>query len=273
VLPEELRVEERHLDGVADVLDLAAEPPDVLIGDVGDLLEHQLLDLFLREPFQDVARPRIVEERIARPEALAAELPRDDGHHLLIAPTEDDHTLLAEKLLHRDDLPLAILFEHLDHVEGLVQDHLGAAVQTGAVDLGAHVDAHLPAGREDVGGAILLLREEHAEGGGWPGELLDLLLQGLDLLALAFQRCDEPLVLAQGLGHLPLRLEQSLLEDPHLPRRGVLALAEDGNLVLKEPKLSLELVDLFLVVARLRVLLHRRIPFLPGVYPGGLGHR
>ena len=45
VLVEQLRVQERQLDGVADRLDLALEAADVLVADVGDLLEDELLDL------------------------------------------------------------------------------------------------------------------------------------------------------------------------------------------------------------------------------------
>ena len=48
VLVEQLGVQERQLHGVADRLDLALEAADVLVADVGDLLEDELLDLFLR---------------------------------------------------------------------------------------------------------------------------------------------------------------------------------------------------------------------------------
>jgi hypothetical protein len=45
VLGEELLVQERQLDGVGDLLDLVVEAADVGVGDVGHLLEHELLDL------------------------------------------------------------------------------------------------------------------------------------------------------------------------------------------------------------------------------------
>ena len=57
VLVEELRVQERQLDRVADVLDLALEAADVLVADVGDLLEDELLDLLARA----AARSRTME--------------------------------------------------------------------------------------------------------------------------------------------------------------------------------------------------------------------
>ena len=38
-------VQERQLDRVGDLLDLVVEAADVGVGDVGHLLEHQLLDL------------------------------------------------------------------------------------------------------------------------------------------------------------------------------------------------------------------------------------
>ena len=45
VLGEQLPVQVGQLDGVGDGLDLGVEPADVGVGDVGDLLEHELLDL------------------------------------------------------------------------------------------------------------------------------------------------------------------------------------------------------------------------------------
>ena len=48
MLGEQLGVEERELDRVDDRLDLLGETPDVLVGDVGYLLEHEVLDLGLR---------------------------------------------------------------------------------------------------------------------------------------------------------------------------------------------------------------------------------
>ena len=58
VLAEQVGVQVGQLDGVADLLDLALQPADALVVDVGDLLEDQLLDLGLRDPLVDVARPR-----------------------------------------------------------------------------------------------------------------------------------------------------------------------------------------------------------------------
>ena len=68
MLREELCVQEREFDRVPDVLDLLAEPADLVVGDVRDLLEDDLLDLLLRKRFQRVARPRVVQDRIPGPE-------------------------------------------------------------------------------------------------------------------------------------------------------------------------------------------------------------
>ena len=42
VLVEEIGVQERQLDRVGDLLDLAVEAADVLVGDVGHLFEDQV---------------------------------------------------------------------------------------------------------------------------------------------------------------------------------------------------------------------------------------
>ena len=62
VLLEQLGVQVGQLDRVADLLDLAAEPADGLVGDVGHLFEDELLDLRLRDLLVDVAGARLEQE-------------------------------------------------------------------------------------------------------------------------------------------------------------------------------------------------------------------
>ena len=66
VLDEQLPVQERQLDGVGDGLDLAVETADVLVGDVGHLLEHQLFDLRALAGFSS-SRPVRVSISMASP--------------------------------------------------------------------------------------------------------------------------------------------------------------------------------------------------------------
>jgi hypothetical protein len=49
-------VQERQLDGVADLLDLPGQATDVGVVDVGDLFEDELLDLALGDPLVGVPR-------------------------------------------------------------------------------------------------------------------------------------------------------------------------------------------------------------------------
>src|SRR5918912_294396 len=83
---------------------------------------------------------------------------------------------LPEPVLDLEDLALPIRLEDLDGVQRLVQDDLGAAHEARRIDLGRRVDAHLPAAREDVDGAVVVRREIHAERRRRLAELLDLLL-------------------------------------------------------------------------------------------------
>ena len=50
------RVQVRQLDRVLDHLDLVVEAADVGVGDVGDLFEHELLDLGPRQPLERAGR-------------------------------------------------------------------------------------------------------------------------------------------------------------------------------------------------------------------------
>jgi hypothetical protein len=55
VLPEQVGMQVRQLDGVADLLDLRAEAADLGVGDVRDFLEDELLNLSLGDALVDVA--------------------------------------------------------------------------------------------------------------------------------------------------------------------------------------------------------------------------
>ena len=66
VLAEQLGVQERQLDGVADLLDLPEQATDVGVVDVGHLLQHEVLDLGLGHPLVGVARLGVDQQRVAR---------------------------------------------------------------------------------------------------------------------------------------------------------------------------------------------------------------
>ena len=79
VLHEQVGVQVGQLDGVADRLDLADQPADVVVVDVGDLLEDQLLDLGLRDPLVDVAGAGVEQQRVAGAERLVLAAARRAG--------------------------------------------------------------------------------------------------------------------------------------------------------------------------------------------------
>jgi hypothetical protein len=65
VLGEEVLVQERQLDGVGDLLDLVVEAADVGVGDVGHLLEQQVLDLGPGQLLEQQVRTRIEAHLVA----------------------------------------------------------------------------------------------------------------------------------------------------------------------------------------------------------------
>src|SRR4029453_18670435 len=107
------------------------------------------------------------------------------------------------------------------------------------------IDPQLAPARGDVDGAVVVDTEEHAEAGRRGGELLDLLLEGDDLLPGLPEGGGQAFVLGQRLGELALGLEQALLEHPHLAGRVLQAAAEQGRLLLEKLDLPLELARLW----------------------------
>ena len=218
------------LDGVGDVLDLAVEPADVRVGDVGHLFEDELFDLGPGQLLHEQLRAGLHEHGVAGAQVHAEEVVGELDHALLVGPGEDDGPpAVLEDLLQGDDLTGVLALAGQDDVERLVEDDLLAPAQLDGVDLGVHGHPHLAATREDVDGAVVVGVEERPVGARGLGELVDLLAQGGDVLLGLLQRVGQLLVLRDGLGQLALGLEQPLLE--RLDAAGALrqAAAQDAD--------------------------------------------
>ena len=90
VLGEQLLVEERQLDGVGDLLDLVVEAADVAVGDVGHLLEQEVLDLGPGQLLEQQPGAHVHQHRVARAQPQAAEGVGQLAHPLLVGPADDD---------------------------------------------------------------------------------------------------------------------------------------------------------------------------------------
>ena len=203
------------------VLDLAVEAAHVVVADVGDLFEHELLDLLARQLLDEQPGAQVHQHRVARAHLHVAQRVGDLGHPLLVAAAVDEGaTAVVEHLLQRHDLAGALGVARLDDVQRLVEHDLVAAQQLGGVEVRVQRHAHLAARGEDVDRAVGVDAEERAVGGGRLGELLDLLAQQRELLFGLLERVGQLLVLRDGLLELAAGLEQPLLE--RLDARGLL---------------------------------------------------
>lgn len=196
MLFEEVRVEIRELDRVADHLDLAAEAADLAVVDVRDFFEDELFDLALGDHFVDVPGARFEQEGVARAD-VDVEQGLGEAYHPFLVGVSDDQGAFAvlKDLLEGDDVSGPLELHGLDHVEGLVEHDFLAAPELFELDAGADVHPELAAPGEDVGRAVLVGVQEDAEAGRRLCEPVDLFLQGHDLVAGLTQRIGEPLVL------------------------------------------------------------------------------
>ena len=253
---EEVAVHVGQLDRVGDRLDLRVEAAHVGVGDVGHLLEHELLALELGQLLDEELGAHVHQQRVPGPEPGAHHVLGELGHPLLVRPGVDDAPApVLELLLQRDDLAGELPVAHQDHVEALVQDDLVPLADLPRVDVGVQAHPHFAAAREHVDGAVVVDAEERAVGRRGLGELLDLFAQGGQLLLRLLQGEGQLLVLRGGLGQLPLRLEQALLEGLDTPR------------ALLQP--APERVDLILGICQLGA---QRL-YLGSGFVGGCGHR
>ena len=167
---------------------------------------------------------------------------------LLVTTTDDDDPVVAEAVLDLDDLAGAVGLEHLDDVEGFVEHDLGAGAERLLVDVGRRHHAHLAARGEHVDRTVVVGAEVHAERRRRLGELLDLLGERLDLLALGAQRVGELLVLRHGAGELFAGLGELVLEQGDLPRGVREPTPKQADLLFQVLDLALELVHLRVVL-------------------------
>src|SRR3990170_1537046 len=250
VLPVVLGVEVRQLDGVLDRLDLLAEAADIVVADVRHLLEREVLDLALGQLLEQVARLRVHQDVVAGLQAQRPERVGDDADLLLVGAQRDDRALLVELLLQDHDVALDLVARRLDDVQPLVQDQLLAGPERLGLDGRVEVDLHLAALRQDVDGAVLVDREVDAVRRGRRAELVDLLLEGGDLLPRLVEGVDELLVLVERLHELAVGLAQLVLEDHEVLRRVLELLPEVDGLRLERADVGLQVLHLDLVLGQ-----------------------
>ena len=87
MLGKELGMHERQFDRVTDGIDLVAESADVLVADVGHLLEDELLDLGLRDALEHVPGADIAQQRVAGPHPVLAQGLSNAHDSLLVGVT------------------------------------------------------------------------------------------------------------------------------------------------------------------------------------------
>ena len=250
-----------QLHRVGDGLDLAVEPADVGVGDIGHLFEHDLFELGPRQLLVEQHRARVQQQRVARTQLDAGEVLGDLGHLLLVGPPDDQHAAaVLEHLEHRDDLPaqLGVAGEH--DVQRLVQDDLLALAELLGFEAGMERDPHLAPAREHVDGPVVISAQVRAVRRRRLGELVHLLAQGGDVLLGLLEREGQLLVLRHRMCELALGLEQPLLERAHPPGRFLKPAPELGDLVFGLLCAAVQLLSIVIVCREPRVLIavHRR---------------
>ena len=155
VIAEQILVQERQFDGVADLLDLPAETTDVLVPDVGHLFEDEILDLGLGDSLEREARLGVDQQRIAGAQLATltvltvdiAEQWFGEPHDPLLVGMADDQCALtvAENLAQRADLTNRIELARLDNGQRLVETQRLTLAQRVEIDVGRAGQPHLAA--------------------------------------------------------------------------------------------------------------------------------
>ena len=130
MLGEQVLVQERQLDRVGDLFDLGVEAADVGVGDVGHLLEQQVLDLGPRQLLEQQVRADVEAEMVAAADVRAADRVGEFADSFLVGSADDDDAhAVVHHLLDRDDLAGDLRVAGQHDVEALVEHDLGAPVE------------------------------------------------------------------------------------------------------------------------------------------------
>ncbi|AAS04156.1 hypothetical protein MAP_1839 [Mycobacterium avium subsp. paratuberculosis K-10] len=262
VLAVELLVQERQLDGVTDLLDLAGQATDVLVADVGDLLEHQVLDLGLGDALEGIAGLGVHQQRVAGPQ-LARPGVVVEGVRVTVGQVVGDQrlgqphdALLVGVADHQGPVPvgqqlaqggdLADRFEGagFHHRQRLVETNRLALAQQRNIDVRRAGQPHLAARGEHVDGVVLVRGEQDAVAAGRLPEPVDFLAQGQQLLTGLFE----------GLHQLRVPGRKGVdagLQLMHVTRGAGAAVRADGvlELLAQHRRLATQFLQLGLVAA------------------------
>ena len=201
-------VQAAQLHGVPDAFDLAVKPADVGEGDIGNLLQHQVGIVLVRQQFQGEPARRVDDDALPVGERLVRQRSRAPDHAGVAASIRDDQTPVIKHLADRADRAEHVRAALLDQYHVLVEQHAGAGRQPGRVDVGGHRHDQPSAARQDLGRRMLDTElvghrrvdlDHRPEGLRGLGHLRQLRLRLGEFLARARQRLRERMVLGHQL--------------------------------------------------------------------------
>ena len=99
VLAVQLRMQERQLNSIADLLNLGSEAANVRIGDVWHLFEDQVLHLGAGNLLQGVAGAPVHRQAVTYLDCASLKRSRQADYTLIIGPAGDQHTRGAQQFL------------------------------------------------------------------------------------------------------------------------------------------------------------------------------
>ena len=178
-------MQERHLHGVADALDLFVQTADVVEGDVRSLLKHQIGVILDGNQGQREADGGIHAHPIAGIDVLLGECAGTAYQRDVASTVGHQQTTVVKNLsdgAHRTQ-GVGVMLIHYHHV--LVEQHRTSRLQTRRLYVRRHRYDHAPRARNHLGAGVLHplfvgVRRMHAyhggESHGRPGQLIQLRL-------------------------------------------------------------------------------------------------
>ena len=150
MLFEEFGVHVGQFHRVSDRFDLAEQPTDLLVSDVGNFLENQFFHLGAWHLLNHVAAADVTQQRVPCAQSDSGNRPRETNDPLFIGVRHNDAPVIAEHLLKRDDLTDDLVVALADNVHRFVEHDLLACDQ--AIDPHARADSdpHLASRGHDV---------------------------------------------------------------------------------------------------------------------------
>ena len=156
-------MQKRHLDGVADCVNLVTKATDIAVGHIRNVLEDEVRNFLAFKNLENEGGFRVNHEVIAPIDTTIQKFRNDVHDALFIGVNLNEHTRILKLLYGGRDKTCRLVRQCFNGYEVLIEAHLLALCKRFDVNVGGNQYAQLSTIVEDIDLVVLDFRNERAE--------------------------------------------------------------------------------------------------------------